>query len=296
MDEKIKVNYLIYIFYMKRAHFIDFDIIVKVNSKPWIIDKNNPKSPILRIEQHDFMSFKSGIYKNQNHKIDFNGTEYWLDNKTFQKLESLSKRLRFQIDNLAFSMQEFLNPDVIQELKFDIDMNLFSSIINTGDDIYIFCSNNNKKNYKNSVERLEEELDKIGLRVKKWFYLSETFYNRNKDEIAYKKAKIVLENILGYRIEGDKFIDIRKDDYNKAFYYDDDKNSLSLFKRINNVLERLIDNTEDNIKISLKSRIQGIENVIIIKEYTHNRIQIFKETIIPIKYSNLIKHFESFKK
>ena len=36
--------------------------------------------------------------------------------------------------------------------------------------------------YTKQIEKLQEELESIGLYVKNYYFLSETFYNRNSDE------------------------------------------------------------------------------------------------------------------
>ena len=65
-------------------------------------------------------------------------------------------------------------------------------------------------------------------------------------------------------------------------------------KNANDVIEKLLLNTEDNIKLKVKEKIKSVENVLIVKEFTHNKSKKFIETIIPVEYSNVIKSFENF--
>jgi hypothetical protein len=67
-----------------------------------------------------------------------------------------------------------------------------------------------------------------------------------------------------------------------------------LSKNANDVIEKLLLNTEDNIKLKVKEKIKSVENVLIVKEFTHNKSKKFIETIIPVEYSNVIKSFENF--
>lgn len=278
------------------AHFIDINIILKQDQKPWIVSKDNPNIPIMKIDRHQFNSFKSGIYKHHNNKINFNGETFYLSNDFMNKLKIKTKLNDIDISNLAISMQEFLNPGIIEDMKFSLDMSLFNSIINTNDHIYIICSKNKKKFYTKQIEKLQEELESIGLYVKNYYFLSETFYNRNSDEISYIKVKLLLQHLIGLKTsDGERITDEDIENYEKVTYYDDERSSIELAKNINSVLEKLLINTEDSVKSIVKDRIRAKENLLHCKFYTHNNSKKFEETLVPLEFSNVIRTFESFK-
>ena len=284
-----------FIYTHMNAHFIDIDIVLNTDSKPWIIDKSNPNIPIMKMETSDFDLFKSGILRSQNNKISFNGKDFWLSNDFMNKLKIKSKKNKFDISNLGISMQEFLNPDVIDNIKFDIDISLFRPIINTNDDIYIICSKNTKSNFEKQISKLEEKLGEIGLKVKKYYYISETFYNKDEDRIAYLKSKLIIQHLLGLKTDGDIFTNEEIDNYNQITFYDDDLKSIQMCRDINSVLEKLLLKTDSNIKIIIKDTIKNNDNFLLIKEYTHNKSFRFKEYNSQLEYSNIIKSFEGFK-
>lgn len=279
---------------MQNAHFIDIDTIIKTESMPWIVSKENPNVPILKIESHEFNIFKSGIYKNQNNKLDFNGKTFWLSNDFMNRIKVQSKKYKADISGLAISMQEYLNPELLENIKFNIDMSVFSSIINTNDDIYIICSKNTKNNYKKQIESFEEKLKEKGLSIKNYYFISETFFNRDEDDISFNKVKLLLQHLIGLKSSGDKITNEDITNYNQITFYDDSKNSIELCKNINAVLERMLVNTEKAEKLKVKDRIKNVENTLIVKEYTHNRAKKFNETIVVLEYSNVIKCFENF--
>lgn len=278
------------------AHFIDINIILKQDQKPWIVSKDNPNIPIMKIDRHQFNSFKSGIYKHHNNKINFNGETFYLSNDFMNKLKIKTKLNDIDISNLAISMQEFLNPGIIEDMEFSLDMSLFNSIINTNDHIYIICSKNKKKFYTNQIEKLNDELESIGLYVKNYYFLSETFYNRNSDEISYIKVKLLLQHLIGLKTsDGERITNEDIENYEKVTYYDDERSSIELAKNINSVLEKLLINTEDSVKLIVKDRIKAKENLLHCKFYTHNNSKKFEETLVPLEFSNVIRTFESFK-
>jgi hypothetical protein len=276
------------------SHFIDLDIILKTESKPWIVSKENPNIPILKIDPADFKTFQSGIYRNQNNKIEFNGKTFWLSNEAMNKVKLAAKKYRADLSNLAISLQEYLNPQLIENIPFQIDLSPFNSIINTDDDIYIICSKNNKRNYEKQIQKLEEDLKEKGLKIKNFYYISETFMNRNEDDISHLKVKLILQHLIGLKTEVDKIVNEEIKDYTQITFYDDSKSSIELSKRINNVLESLLMKTEKDVKLKVKDKIKNMENFLVVKEYTHNKSKKFLETIVQLEYSNVIKNFESF--
>jgi len=280
---------------MMNAHFIELDIILKIESKPWIVDKLNPNIPIIKMDISEFNLFKSGIYKSQGNKISFNGKIFWISNEFMNKLKVKAKKSKVDISNLGISMQEFLNPEIIENIKFDIDISLFRPVINTNDDIYIICSKNTKANFEKQISKLEEKLEEIGLKIKKYYFISETFYNKDDDEISYLKSKLVLQHLLGLKTDGDKLSNVEIENYNQITFYDDNMKSIQMCKDINSILEKLLTKTEKEVKTIVKDKIKNDENLLIIKEFTHNKANRFKEYNIQLQYSNLIKSFENFK-
>jgi hypothetical protein len=277
-----------------KSHFIDIDILIKNDSKPWIISKDNPNIPIMKIEPTDFKIFKSGIFRNQNNKIDFNGKTFWLSNDFMNKVKLSAKKYKADISNLAISLQEYLNKDVTDNISFEIDMSIFNSIINTNDDIYIICSKNTKKNYEKAINKLEDKMKEIGLQIKNFYYISETFFNRNDDDISHLKVKLILQHLIGLKTESDKITNEEITNYKQISFYDDNKSAIELAKRINNVLESLLVKTDKEIKLKIKDEIKNGENVLVVKEYTHNKSKKFLETIVELEYSNVIKNFENY--
>jgi len=284
-----------FIYTHMNAHFIDIDIILNTESKPWIIDKSNPNIPIMKMETSDFDLFKSGILRSQNNKISFNGKDFWLSNDFMNKLKIKSKKNKFDISNLGISMQEFLNPDVIDNIDFKLELSLFNPIINTNDDIYIICSKNTKSNFEKQILKLEEKLEEIGLKIKKYYYISETFYNKDEDRIAYLKSKLIIQHLLGLKTDGDIFTNEEIDNYNQITFYDDDLKSIQMCRDINSVLGKLLLKTDSNIKIIVKDKIKNDDNFLLVKEYTHNKSFKFKDYNVQLEYSNIIKSFEGFK-
>jgi hypothetical protein len=276
-----------------KAHFFDIETILVMDSKVWIVDKFNPKVPVVKISKSDFNLIKNGIYKSQNNSIYFGGSTYWIPEDLMNTLKIKCKNLKIDITNLIFSMQEYMNPDVIETLDYEINIENISHLKNKTEDIYFICSKNTKTNYEKIIKKIEEKLEKIGLVVKKYYFISDTFYNRDLDEVAHKKVRLLLQHLIGLKTEGDKFIEEDLQKYDEIEFYEDDENTISLSIDCNNLLQLIIDNSDSVIKSKIKELLKS-ETILYVNYVSPNKVKRFSKTKIVIEYHNVIKTFERF--
>jgi hypothetical protein len=278
-----------------KAHFFDLDTILTTDNKVWIVDKTIPNIPIMKISQSDFNLIKKGIYKSQGNSINFSGHTYWLPTDLFEKLKIKAKNHRADVSNLAFSLQEFMNKELIENLDYDINLENILHLKNTDDDIYVICSKNTKRNYELMISKIEDKLKENGLIIKKFYFISETFYNRVSDDISHKKVRLLLQHILGLKTESDKFTEEKLDQYDELFFYDDEENVIKLAKESNRLLTVLLSNTETKLKEIIKEDLKSKNHTLYVNLITGNKVNRFVTTKVDIQFSNLITVFESFK-
>lgn len=277
-----------------KAHFFDLDTILKIDNKVWIIDRKNPNNPIMKISQSDFNLIKKGVYRSQNSQLYFNGENYWIPETLLNDLKVKCKKFKVDLGNLGFSMQEFMNSEVIKDIDYEINLDLFNSIKNTPDHIYFICSKNNKRNYELIIKKIEEKLHELGLEVKHYYFISETFYNRNLDDITFKKVKLLIQHTVGFKTEGDKFIDEEIENYDEVHYYDDDLESTTLATTSNDFLKVLLDNTDDSLKKQIQDSLKEVDNYIFINYVSPNKVNRVQIKKVLLQVSNVIKTFEGF--
>lgn len=277
------------------AHFIDIDTILTSNQRAWIVSKDNPRFPLLKIEIHEFNLYKSGIFKSQGNRIDFNGSIFYLPESFMNKIKTICRKNKIDISNLSISMQEFMDPDKISESNFEIDLDIFQGIINTSDKIYLIAAKNKENGYEKILKKINEKIGDIGLQITDIYYLSETFYKRQDDEISYLKVKILLQHLIGYKTDDNKFTNIEVSEFNTVYYYDNDYKPLNLSLKINEVLENFLLNSDETSSKIIKNKIKSNEKVLCVREITPNKGQKMIERNILLLTSNLIKSFENFK-
>ena len=275
------------------SRFFDIDVLINLDSQAWIVDKNQPNIPIIKIPKSDFNLIKSGIYLNQGNKIDFNGRTFWLPTDLVNQIKIKAKSNHINLTNLAVSLQEFLNKGIIDNMHFEINMDIFDEVKNTNDDIYIICSKQTKRNYDSLILKLEEKLKENGILIKNFYYISENFYNQNEDDIIFKKMRLLIQHLVGYKSDGNKFIDKSITKYSKLYYYDNNYDTLKFTDDINNLLEIMVVNTDNGLKDVIKEDIIEYKPLLIVNKVNDNELNRMDTKKVILNFSKILM-FESF--
>ncbi len=281
---------------INNAFFFDINTLITTNSKVWIVDRDKPTEPLIKISKSDFNLIRKGIYKKDNIKFEIQGESYWISKELFEQIKIKSKNKNLNISRLAFSMQEFMNKEIIENNDFTIHLENIRHLKNKDGDIYIICSKNTKNNYELIISKLEDKLKEIGLVVKNYYYISETFYNRDEDDINNKKVRLIIQHLIGLKTNIDKFTHTEITKYDTIRFYDDEARVIELAKNSNNVLHFLIENSEELVVDRIKEILK--ENVceLIINKVTFNKVNLFISTKIKLEYQKIVKTFEGFLK
>ena len=279
---------------VKKAQFFDIDTILDTRAQAWIVDKKNPSIPIMKISRSDFNLYQNGIFKKQGNKIDFNGKTFWLPNDVANKLKIKLKNHKSSLSDLAISLQEFMNKSIIENLEFEINTGLLDTLKNSLDDIYVICSKQTKMSHESLINKMKEKLKKEGLEIKNFYFISETFYNQKTDDINHKKIRLLIQHLVGYKTEGDKFIDEQITRYDRIEFYDDNLDTLMLSKEVNHFLNVIWRKTEPGLAAVIKEDISDYKPQLTINMVSDNQVNRIKSEKVTLALSNLIKTFESF--
>lgn len=277
-----------------RAHFIDFDCLVSIDQKPWIVNKLHPNVPIHKITQSDFNLFSSGIYKSQGNKINFNGRDFWLPTDFLNSLKVKIKNTNIDISNLAISLQEFLNPAIIKNMKFELNKFIIDVLKNKNEDTYLICSKQTKNAYGPFLEKIKEELSKEGIVIKDIYYMSKTFWKQDRDDVKYKKTLIFIENMIGYKISAGSFIDKETEKYKEVEYYDNSYNTLSYCDYINDIFRFLLQKSDSGMRSIILENLEYDSPAIICNQISDNDLNKIEKKKMFIAVNKIIKTFESF--
>lgn len=278
-----------------KAHFFDVDTLIEFDGRCWIVDKNQPNKPIMKLSKSDFNLIRSGIWRSQGNKIAFNGEVFWLSNDIINTLKIKTKNHGINFGNLGISMQEFLNPELINEKDFDLKMGVVEKLKNTNDHIFIICSKQTKVAYDGVLKKLLEKLREQGILVKNYYHITDSFYNTDRDEINFKKSRLLLQHSLGYKTEGEKFIDEELTQYDEIEFYDDDLDTLKIAHNLNNLLQHLLSKSETGLREVIKENLRESSHSITVNQITDNSMKKTVSKKIILSLPTIIKNFESFK-
>lgn len=277
------------------AHFFDLDTLIRVENSVWVVSKIKPNIPLLKISPSEFKMIKNGIYRKYNCPLIIGDKSYWLPENLLSEIKIKCKTNKCDITDVVFSMQEFMNPEIIESLNYSILKDNFIHLKNTSDDIYVISSKNTETNYESVIKKLESYLFDLGVKIKKFYHISETFYNRDEDEISHKKVRLLVQHLVGFKTDVDKFADESIEKYDTIYFYDDDPSTINLAKDVNSLLYLLISNTKNTHSDNIKNNLKSGDHYLVINKVTHNKIQPFLTNKIVLKVSNIAKTFESFK-
>jgi len=279
---------------MRVGIFVDIDCLVKLESKVWIVDKNKANMPLLKISQSDFNLIKSGIFKNQGNKVDFNGQSFWLPTTLWNQIKVKCKNYNVNPINIAISLQEFLNKDLIESKNYEINKDVLNLFINEDCDFYIVCPRQVKSKYERLFLKIKDELEILGIVVRSFYFISENFMNQNDDDIRFKKTRLLLQHLSGHKTDGDHFIDEEITRYDMIHYYDINADTLNITKDINNTLEYLMSKTENNLREIIKEDIEDFKPTLWCHKINSNQLNRIENKKVILNISKIVRTFENF--
>lgn len=277
------------------GHFFDLNCLFEAEQTAWIVSKSNPNLPLYKITPSEFKLIKSGIYRKKGNKIDFNGTEYYLSDDLWNKLKILSSKNNINFSDFVISMQEFLNKDLIDSVKYKLTLEHILNLKNEMSDVYIICSKQTKGLYDKIINEIKEVLYSNGIKINNFYYLNENFLNQNSDEIVFKKVRLLLQHAIGYKSESDKFTDFEITKYDIIKYYDRNIYIKSIKITIDQVLKSMMKNTDRGLSDVIKDDLKSDNPIIVINKIEDNNYNPMQSVKIDLSLKNLITKFESFK-
>lgn len=278
----------------KRAHFFDINCLLTSNQKAWVVDKTNPDKPLTRISPSDLKLMKSGIYAKKGNKIKFNNQIYYLSDEWMNKLKLIALKNKIDFSNLVITLQEFYSDDVADNLEFEIDTSPILKLKNEISDIYIISSQQTMNILGKLVEKMKEELMENGIVVKQFYFLNENFLNQNSSENKFKQMRLLLQHLIGFKSEGDKFIDVELEKYDVISYYDTSQSTFDIEKDIIYLLKIMLKNTDKGLSDVIREDLGDDVPQLEINKLQDNQFNPISTRRLKLIVPKIIKAFESF--
>lgn len=274
------------------AHFFDIDTFILLEQKVWIIDKSKPNKPLIKLSKSDYNVLKNKLFLNQDLKLRIGGEYFYFNQSMFDKIKISCKKYNVDVSNLSFSFDEFKN---IEDSNYTLNLDSIKHLFRTNEIVYIVCSKMKNEFYEKIVEELDNKLRKNGIKPRDYYYLIENSTKvSDTDEVIYKKMKLFLQHLVGYKTEGLKFVDGKLTEANDVYYYGDNKTDISRMNVFNKLFRKLLSNTDDYLKDIILGSIKETKKTLTTHFVTSNKMNLFDTTSYDLSYNNRLKRFRDF--
>ena len=267
----------------EQIHWFDLDLsLINSNAKWWILDRNNPIKPLLKITQYDGNLIVAGFYKKDNLSFKYNGVEAWLSKEIWNEIQKINNSIK--LDDLGISWREFQSDELIEKqiTEMVVYINNIKHLSNTKDIVNLLTARGNKSAHKNIIAELNVQLSKINIKINDEIFVSDPTSCTIIGTSAYKKCMTILESIVGYKIKNNEFIPIQCDSYKIANFYDDEDTNITECLSINKRLSDMLKNTAEWLKAEIITHIKMIKPELNINYVCSNELNPFETTNLPI--------------
>ena len=288
---------------MSEIHIFDLDSTLwETNSFVWVINKENPSKPIVKISQQEMDLINAGIYKKDNIVIDYNDKRYYISKELHTKIQ---KKKRIPIEKLGLSFTEYTTKDKIDETDLKFITHNIIHLSHKSNSIILLTGRSNRSIHESMLNKLRLELKKLGVGIYKIYFINDTItYQKYKNETAENKTKILLEHLIGLKINDDRFIPIKQDPFETIHFYDDDLSNMNYANNIQAYFEDVIRNTTNEELFEMVIERIRDKNLILKNHLISNNLtNRFKTTevklVLPTKFpikvtESYIKKFNQF--
>ena len=272
------------------------DTTIKVDVEPWIIKKSEPNIPILRLKSGEKSLIETDTFKGDNNMISYNGKKYWISDNMLEELERLSRK-EINLNDYGFSYAEYIDPELVekQSEKFKIQIENINHLFNSNDDTIIISDRHDSDLHKDLIENVKIELSKYNLEVKNTYLISDSNLETYTEDIPLKKLILVLEKLIGYKIQNNQFLNIPTDQYNKIHFYDNDRKSYTELKTIQETLNKIYFNSSEEMKNIVMEKILNVKPFVKFHHITGNEFNKFDIEKFIIQRPSRLHRFNFFK-
>ena len=266
----------------REIHFFDLDgTLWNIESDVWVIDKEKPYKPIIKIPMSDFYLIKNGIYKKDNIPLDYNGYRFFISRDMYNKI--YAKTGFENIKRLGISFNNMIDKQLLKKSKKEYLLDNVSHLRSKNVKIGILTARSNRKNHSDIINDLRLQLKNMSLSLDKIYFVGDKFKPHHDDILSIKKVHILLEHLIGFKTKENRFIPIRQDWFNIVHFYDDDKINIDYANDAQQILNDLLSNTDDELFSIIIDRIVSNKLLLYTHLVTSNDVNRFNTKIIQIK-------------
>lgn len=266
----------------KEIAFFDLDnTLWYIKSDIWLIDKNDPSTPIIKISAVEFALINSGIYVKDNLEINYNGETFFISNDMFERIRRKSKNIK--LSSLGISYSEYFDEEILNNKNVTFLLDNIKHLIGKNVEIGVLTARSDRRKHANLLNKLRLILKNYGLEIDRIYFVSESIKVIANNGLIYDKNKILIEHLVGLKIENDHFVPIKKESYDKVYFYDDVKSNFMSANSLQDYFDFLVSNSDDECVEFINSRLENKKIYLINNLITNNQVNPFETQIIELK-------------
>lgn len=260
---------------MKEIHFYDLDgTLFNIDARIWVIDKEHPNIPLVKITPQELYMIQNGLYKKYNLLIDYNDQEFYISKDLFNRINKVKRII--DMNRLGVSFIEFYNDEYINNNKIKFLIPNIRHLAGTNVPICILTGRPNRERHANLLNELRIKLKSLGLEIFKVYFVSDHLQMRHQESISLNKVNILLEHLIGLKIQNNKFISLRQDEFDKVYFYDDEIRNIQYANDMQTFFERVMKNSDDEMFQMALEKVKSSKLTLINNLVTSNELNRFK--------------------
>lgn len=280
----------------KTLHLFDLDFTLwKMDEKLAVIDKRDPKNVIFRIPADEYI-FMKDMYRKYDIETSYNGYTWYLNDKLLSQIKSSKKGI--ELENIGISTREFTDTEILENQIVKTDY-LLENVKHLRDNYKIevgyITARINRNTLKKNIEVLTEKLENyLKTKINKMYFVNDIDNSDNSDITAFRKAKIVLEFLTGFKIKNNKFTELKQTQYKEVSFYDDETKNIDAVNNLQSLFESLLLRTDESIKKEILETIKNNKLKFNSYQITHNKLNPFIVNEDVLLSPNTIKPYSAF--
>lgn len=288
---------------LKEIAFFDLDnTLWYIKSNAWVILKDKPGKPLMKIGNLEFTLIKNGVYIPDGNVIEFNNEKYFVSNDFVERLERRKRNIK--LNDVGISYAEYFDEDILNKKEVLFLLNNIKHLIGTNIELGLLTARTDRSKHAELLNKLRVKLEEYGFEISKIYFVEDRLrYIGSTDKVAYDKNKVLLEHLIGLEIEDNKFIPMKKDSYNRVYFYDDVKQNFLSVNSMQDYFQQLMSNSDDEVVEYIKNRLKSQTLLLMNNLITNNEVNPFDTKIIklrepnkyPISAENFLSKFRDFK-
>ncbi len=266
----------------KNIHWFDLDgVLISTTAKWWIIDKQNPGKPLIKISQYEGALILSGFHRADNIYVSYNGHDGFMSKDMFlkiQKVKELDKK------DVGFSWREFSDAKMIENQAKSVVINTvyIQHLKDTTDEINILTARGNKEAHKLLLSKLQDKLTELNVDVSNEYFVNDITVDKIVGSSARRKSLFILQNMVGLEIDVNKFVPINCEKYDVSYFYDDEDKNIEESLNMSLIFQELLEKTMPKLRDEILADIKERKPKLFVNLITSNEQNLFKTSEITL--------------